>query len=753
MTALRRLATDRYAPRWQSITLAGLYVLAAITVGMLVNSLVQWRNAIDDGETFQRVSAGARARSAADAMTAELTEFALSVREAARAIENSPSPRETIKQRLDTFVLAERNVMRAGALFTPADESRFAPFSSHRPDPLDPLILERGVEDFDYSAHSPDQIRGLENPERYLHPFEEGAAWARPYYDPEFDSVVVEFGVRFVGSEEANSGVFYAQIKVETVTRNVSWSAFRESGYGFILSRDGAYLAHPLDEKVSIEEQLPDGLSGPLAIVLAGGSSGVSGFVDYDDELGSGDSWIAFEPVAPVGWTLGHVVVKDQVLVRTGAVQRALMQATAAAIAVLFFVIVILSRAYSGNPRGLWVASLTMSIMFVVGIGYFWFLEKDTPERRLPNQLNEEAISAFEDAVFEEFGFFANRALMGATIESVTFITVDTAIVTGRMWQKLDNLAITNEAGTGGDVIPKEGALPVLRTGFLFPQNVTLQKLFGRTQGSNGQFAWTYEAVMTLDLDLGKYPFDTATVSVPLEQSDFGRAVISVPDLDSYDELAPDDRPGLRGDISIVGWTPEEAFFDYRPGNFESDLGLLQPIGTRSQPELSYNLRMSRGTIGPMVTNMLPLGIVLALLFTVLMMAPKMNSWILGLAGNVRHTSGSVVRSSAGFEGGFPSYSLIAVATSIAYTGALLFTVIAAHARLRSQFPDAGLLYLEYFYFVAYLAIIAIALNALAFAAHRGGGLVHYRDNLLPRVAFWPLITGYLFTVTFLTFH
>ena len=748
MTVLRRPRADRYVSGRRSIAAVGIYVLLTIFVGLFIAFFVQWRNTVDDEESFQEESAQIRTSLAAGAITSELNDFETSVREFADELESSPDLMNVIQGKLDAFVLADRNILRAGVLFTPIDGDRFAPFAHRRADPLDQFILERGSEEFDYTDRTQSRVDGIENAERYLGPFVDGEAWVRPFYDEEFDSVILEFGVWFSGlpdpvTGETDGGVLYAETKIDSIIGNVSWDAFRESGYGLIVSGDDRYLAHPQNELVleiadeSLTERWTDGASGLVE--------------DYD-ELGGWNAWLVFEPIPPVGWTLGHVVLTDLVITRTADNQSALMRATGSAIATLIIVVIIVTKAYTGDPRGLWITSISMSIMFIAGLGFFWFLEMDTPDRRPPNQLNVEIISAFEDAVFDEFGFFANRAEVGATIESVTFITVDTAIVTGRIWQKLDNLPLEGEEGTGGDLVRDDTVLPVLRTGFLFPQDVKFKKLYGRVQGANGQFGWTYETVMTVGFDSKKYPFDRAIISVPLEQSDFGRAVISLPDLDGYDELFPGDLPGLHSNMSIVGWTPEEAFFDYEALDFENDLGLLRPIGTRIQPALSYNLRLSRVIVGPLITNILPLGIVVALLFAVMMMSAKMDLWILSVAGNVRRSGRSVVRTANGLKGGGPSYALIAVAGVLSYSATLLVVAISGHARLRSQFPEAGLIYLEFFYFVTYLAVFAVAINGVAFAGHRFG-VVQYRENLLPKIAFWPFLTGFLFITAFVTFH
>ena len=89
----------------------------------------------------------------------------------------------------------------------------------------------------------------------------------------------------------------------------------------------------------------------------------------------------------------------------------------------------------------------------------------------------------------------------------------------------------------------------------------------------------------------------------------------------------------------------------------------------------------------------------------------------------------------------------------LSYTVALFFAIVLAHARLRGQFPDVGILYIEWYYFVAYLAVLGVTINAIVYAAHLGGGFIHFRENLIPRVAYWPMNTTFLFIVTWLSFY
>jgi hypothetical protein len=60
--------------------------------------------------------------------------------------------------------------------------------------------------------------------------------------------------------------------------------------------------------------------------------------------------------------------------------------------------------------------------------------------------------------------------------------------------------------------------------------------------------------------------------------------------------------------------------------------------------------------------------------------------------------------------------------------------------------------YLEYFYFVMYFAVLAVAANSYAIA-HKPPRWLAYEDNLVPRLLFWPAIVGVLFLVTMIFFY
>lgn len=53
-----------------------------------------------------------------------------------------------------------------------------------------------------------------------------------------------------------------------------------------------------------------------------------------------------------------------------------------------------------------------------------------------------------------------------------------------------------------------------------------------------------------------------------------------------------------------------------------------------------------------------------------------------------------------------------------------------------------ALVYIEYFYLIMYGAILLFALNADIFSLGREDrwAFLHYQDNLIPKILFWPLL-------------
>jgi hypothetical protein len=108
-----------------------------------------------------------------------------------------------------------------------------------------------------------------------------------------------------------------------------------------------------------------------------------------------------------------------------------------------------------------------------------------------------------------------------------------------------------------------------------------------------------------------------------------------------------------------------------------------------------------RNFVDPFVSSVLPLIVVATLLFGMLIMVSKQSPKV----------------AATGFKGG-----------DVLRAGVtLLFPVLVAQVNLRSRLGSNTVIYIEYFYFVLYAAILAVSANALSFAL-KEQGFSHYRD-------------------------
>ena len=66
----------------------------------------------------------------------------------------------------------------------------------------------------------------------------------------------------------------------------------------------------------------------------------------------------------------------------------------------------------------------------------------------------------------------------------------------------------------------------------------------------------------------------------------------------------------------------------------------------------------------------------------------------------------------------------------------------------RRQLGASEIIYLEYAYFIVYAALLGVAVNSIVFAAGAGGRLITWHDNVIPKLAYWPVITSAMFVAT-----
>ena len=94
----------------------------------------------------------------------------------------------------------------------------------------------------------------------------------------------------------------------------------------------------------------------------------------------------------------------------------------------------------------------------------------------------------------------------------------------------------------------------------------------------------------------------------------------------------------------------------------------------------------------------------------------------------------------------------LSTAGVLAAASALLFAVILKHNQIRSGVGAPGLSYIETIPIMLYGIIVVVVLNAILLASPLNARLIRHRHNLIPTLAYWPVVLGLLLAVTLIVF-
>ena len=293
------------------------------------------------------------------------------------------------------------------------------------------------------------------------------------------------------------------------------------------------------------------------------------------------------------------------------------------------------------------------------------------------------------------------RIPTGVYVRSIEFAGAANVIVSGEIWQRF-------AAGQGDSRTPGFRLVEADAPEFT--------PIYQRDVGDGQVRGWAFSAKLRQHFSYARYPFDRQEVSVRLEPAEWVRNAVLVPDFNAYQLNNPLAKPGVAADLVLPGWDVTGAFFDYRVQSYNTDFGVA---AAAEVPQLYFNVALRRQFIGPFISNLLPVAVTAMMLFGMLLITTKKETQVVKAMDIVRGT-------------------------------AALFVVASfQHIALRNALSSPRVFYFEYFYFTLYVAILVITLNGILFAASTGIRLIDFRDNLIPKLAFWPALLVLLFATTF----
>jgi hypothetical protein len=298
---------------------------------------------------------------------------------------------------------------------------------------------------------------------------------------------------------------------------------------------------------------------------------------------------------------------------------------------------------------------------------------------------------------------------VGLVVQTVNFIGTNSFSISGYIWQKYTSRKDT------------------VLLGIEFPENETTEfrQMYDDSLGENHFVrGWYFSTVIRQPFGYRKYPLDKEEMRVRMRPVGLSREVRLIPDYQGYrtDNNLP---MGVDQYLKLPQWTILSTNFSFDVNYTPTTYGRKGCDSCGQNLELYFSMHVRRNILDAFISQFIPLLVIMLMLFSIL--------WV----GRKNDKNGLL---------GFTSLSGTSGAS------ALFFIVIYNHISIRTQLGSPGVVYMEYFFFITYIAILLVSLNSIMVALDHKSKLINHEDNLLSRLLFWPLISGCLFVITFVEF-
>jgi hypothetical protein len=667
---------------------------------------------LDAREREVKTATAQEAARAAGEIDANLRQGRVAVAALASDLASGQVTESSLVDRMEALLAADAEILGVGVAFAPNRGRLNAPYLKRTDDGVDYLQL---AERLDYTAP---QFAW------YREALANGPGWRDPAWDEVEESMTAVYSAPFERAGEP-AGVAFASISLERVQERVHALDTGRSGWSVILSSAGTFLVHPdeqwIEDRVNVLDLVP--AESPSRAPIETALRGETVSFEQIDRNTAHNAWYFLEPVVETGWVLGLIRIEDEVLTIGRSYRRGVIQAALAGILGLLslgFALIASRHPMQRTPLLLWGLVIYASVLFIAGI--------DVVRRVTYDHVSDEerdTVRVFDESGLNSF-VRAQKTLWKARLEtpplavptgilvrSLTFSAPKEVFATGVVWQKF-----------------ADDELASLFSGIELPDavNADLVEVYRRHHGDNLTIGWRFKATLRQVMDVTRYPLDHDNAAIRLLPRGYDSRVILVPDLTSYTMLTPSARPGLEEALELSGWTITGSFFDYKYASYNTDFGIPDFEGETSIPELHFNVELKRNLMDAAIANGIPLIVVLVLLYAIIL------------------TRTTDTDESKLF--GFNPSGVMRICS------ALFFVVILAHIQLRNTVQAQEVVFLEYLYFIVYLALLLTALHTfLFFSSKVESRFVEHRDSLMAKVLYWPVILGLQLAIAVALFY
>jgi sigma-B regulation protein RsbU (phosphoserine phosphatase) len=195
----------------------------------------------------------------------------------------------------------------------------------------------------------------------YMIPKELGApAWSEPYFDEGGGNVVMStYSVPFhrnIGGERRFAGVVTADMSLEWLKETMSKVRIYQTGYAFLISRNGVFVSHPNREMImresifTVAEAANDSELRRIGREMIRGGEG---FILLPEYFTGKKAWMYYAPLPAAGWSIGVVIPADELFADVRNLSWIVLAIGVAGFAFLFFAVTSISNSITRPLRRL----------------------------------------------------------------------------------------------------------------------------------------------------------------------------------------------------------------------------------------------------------------------------------------------------------------------------------------------------------------------------------------------------------------
>ncbi len=604
----------------------------------------------------------------------------------------------------------------------------FEPYAFSKDQKLYCPYYNKGTKDYLFVGKSYDYTVIGEGTAWYTGVRAEGAKWVEPYFAKGAQDWYIDYGIPFYYNAGSKKGKVRGTITLSFVCSGfkklVHSLSIGKTGYGLITSQKGTFLSHPVNEYIgttNISEIKNHEEDSGLQAGYEAVEKGQTGQIKFYDPVAKDNSLFFFDKIPSSDWRIGLLFFENDLLADHELMNRKFIQL---AIWLSLFFVCLLAIYFNKdylNQKEIWQLSIVGSLLLLGNICLIGYLQHTTfyghSEEKSPPIIDLTSLGSFvnqQNNRSDELKLPRSTPIpTGIYVQRMEFEDSYNLNIGGTIWQKYPTEIVDS-----------------IQIGFTFPQmspfseaaylEESYRKIIPANEDAKAYLlvGWEFRVTLRLNLRYSDYPFDKRHINieiVPLNQNDY---LIFTPDLASYHYTNPAKKSGLDKKIEISGSEILESYFNYSIETYESDFGYGNKSLFEEIPILHYNIYLRRILLNAFITYLIPIFVTLIIVFI-----------MIHACGKTQERQG-IIESMAAF----------------------FFVLIFSHIDLRKEIVTADLIYMEYFYFIAYFMLIFATFNLIIYTKDKSH-IFDFNENQIFKASFFPIFLFALLLVTLARFY